>query len=168
MPNLGKVLKDETVRISKREARSVIRKPIHDLMALRRAFSALKKRMDLIEKSRPALATTAPAAAETEASAEAKIWFTPRGILALRRKLKVSQAKFASLLGVSAQAVYTWERQDHHKKLVLRGTTIEALVRARDLSVREAEDQLAATPKKPAARRKAARKAPSKRARHAS
>jgi len=167
MPNLGKVLKDETVRISKREARSLVRRPIRDLVELRRALCALKKRVDLIEKSRSAPAPDAPAA-ETEASSDAPIRFTRRGILALRRKLKASQAKFASLLGVSAQAVYNWERQDDHKKLAMRSKTLQALMRVRDLGVQEAKEQLAAQPKTPAARRKAARKNPAKKARHAS
>ncbi|MDZ4197677.1 MAG: helix-turn-helix domain-containing protein, partial [Kiritimatiellia bacterium] len=147
-------------------------KPTQDALELKRAILLLKKRVAQLEKAqRPVVAAFLKASAEKAAEPEKEgdaTWFSSKGIVSLRKRLKLSQAKFAKLVGVSSQAVYNWERQKARAKLVLRSKTLEALRRVRDLGTRDAQAQaesvVKATPKSGKPRKAAVRKG----SRHAS
>jgi DNA-binding transcriptional regulator YiaG len=74
-----------------------------------------------------------------ESSKKARL--TSKGIRRLRRKLGVSQANFAKLLGASTQTVHMWETKDG--PLRLRGNTLAAVLSARDMGAREAKRKIA-------------------------
>ena len=66
---------------------------------------------------------------------------TSRGVRALRRRLRLSQAQFAALLGVSAQAVYLWESKGG--QLQFRDESETALRDVQNISASEARERLA-------------------------
>ena len=82
-----------------------------------------------------------------EGESDVKRRFSAKGVRSLRRRLKVSQAEFAKLLGVSAQAVYLWEGKSG--PLALRQETRKALANLRGLGRREIKKMLEGTPAAP-------------------
>ena len=61
---------------------------------------------------------------------------TSRGVRTLRRRLRVTQADFAKLLGTAPHTVHLWEKKEG--SLRLRDKTREALITIRGLGAREA------------------------------
>jgi len=76
------------------------------------------------------MATMAPEAAEGS-----KTWVTAKGIRAMRKKLKLSQAQFGKLVGVSGYTVLKWEHGSGPLKL--RSRTRRAFLAIRGLGIRE-------------------------------
>jgi len=75
-----------------------------------------------------------------------KVRFTSKGIRALRKKLRLSQADFGKLLGTTPHAVYLWEKKIG--ALNLRDKTKASLLSIRDLTVRDAKEKLVELGKK--------------------
>jgi DNA-binding transcriptional regulator YiaG len=146
MPNIGKVLKDEISRIARRESKAAVtpvRKPVYDL---RLGVADLKRRLAVLEKAnrdlQSRLATieaAQPAAPEPEPDGRA--WISGQGIKSLRKRLGVSQADLATLVGVSEQAVYMWEQKSG--MLNLRKETKPAVMAVRKIGATEAKKRLA-------------------------
>lgn len=144
MPNLAKLLKDEISRISRREIKKEL-DPIKALLtAQRKTISELKKKAAGLDVANRKLQRAVPAAPARGAAAEeeggSRQWFTGKGVRSMRKKLKLSQADFAKLAGVSDQSVYNWERQNG--KLLLRQATAAKLAEIRGLGIRGAKSKL--------------------------
>jgi DNA-binding transcriptional regulator YiaG len=151
MSNIVKVLKAEIARISKKEAKSATQGIAKSTAWLRKTVANLKKRLVLLEKENKRLVgamkkyqVTQPEKDEQEEGKKAR--FTSRGILALRNKLRLSQADFGKLLGTTPHAVYLWEKKVG--ALNLRGKTKAAILSIRGLGAREAKEKLAELGKK--------------------
>ena len=145
MSNVAKVLKAEIARISKKEAKSATRGIGKSNVWLRKTVADLRKRVVLLEKDNKRLATAMkkyqvaqPQAPDQEGASKAR--FTSRGILALRKKLRLSQADFGKLLGTTPHAVYLWEKKD--AALNLRDKTKAAILSIRGIGAREAKEKL--------------------------
>ena len=81
----------------------------------------------------------------------------------IRKRLGISQADLAKLLGVSGQSVYQWEKKTG--RLTLRGNTKSAIVDVRKLGKRDAKRRLeepAAAPKKPRRKKESRKKTPAR------
>jgi len=146
MSNVVKVLKAEISRISKREAKSAIQAIGKSNTWLRKTVADLKKRMVVLEKENKHLVAAmkkhqieSPPKADQEEGKKAR--FTARGIRALRKKLRLSQADFGKLVGTTPGAVYLWEKKDG--PLSLRDKTKAAILSIRGLTAREAREKLA-------------------------
>jgi DNA-binding transcriptional regulator YiaG len=144
MPNIAKVLKEEIARISRKEARTAVGKLHTNAIRLRKNTADLRNRVaalekenkqlsSLLEKVGQSLPSAAPEAAE-------KIRITAKGIRSLRRKLGLSQTKFAKLLGVSTQIVQIWAKKTGALKV--RETTKAAIRSIRGIGAREARQRL--------------------------
>ena len=143
--NMATVLKEEFVRLARRVSKAGIA-PIHrTAIDARHDIAALKRRVAVLEKTNrellsavadlvAAMPEPAPAPADT-----ARI--TGKGMRSLRRKLRLSGAAFAALLGVTPQAVYMLERKSG--ALRVRATTKAAILAVRGLGAREAKARLA-------------------------
>jgi DNA-binding transcriptional regulator YiaG len=145
MSNVVKILKAEIARISKKEAKSATEAIGKSNTWLRKSLADLKKRLVLLEKENKRLVTamkkyqvTQPEKAELEEGKKAR--FTSRGIRALRKKLRLSQADFGKLLGTTPHAVYLWEKKIG--ALNLRDKTKAAILSIRGLGAREAKEKL--------------------------
>lgn len=110
MSNFASQLKTEISRLAKRESRqesAALKKAASqaraDIAALKRRVAALEAIVRRLGKLAPA---TAPAAV---ADAQSRLRFRAGGFATLRKRLDLSAADMARLLGVSAQSVYHWE-----------------------------------------------------------
>ncbi len=152
MPNVAKLLKDEIERLARKEIRKTTDALHKENMALRRALSELKRRLETLEKADKKPARTkieSRPEMETEKTAEtSNARFSGKTIRNLRQKWSITQGELASLVGVSSQAVYQWERKDG--RLRLRNSTYEALMALRPLGARDVRKRLEDTPAAPA------------------
>jgi DNA-binding transcriptional regulator YiaG len=151
MSNVVKILKAEIARISKKEARSATQAIGKSNTWLRKTVADMKKRLVLLEKENRRLVTAIrkfqvaqPEKVEREEGKKAR--FTSKGIRALRKKLRLSQADFGKLLGTTPHAVYLWEKKIG--ALNLREKTKTAILAIRGLGAREAKEKLAELGKK--------------------
>jgi hypothetical protein len=160
MPSVVQLLREQMVRVSRKELAIVAKKWRRNNAIGKKQVSGLKQRIRALEmavfalarriESRP-VTTGAPRKA---GSVDASGWRpTGRQVRSLRRRLGVSQEGLSRLLKVTAQSVYLWERKGG--RLGLRDHTLQALSEARKLSRREAKQILASTPPaEPVPRRK--------------
>jgi len=146
MSNVVKILKAEIARISKKEAKSATQAIGKSNTWLRKTVADLKKRLVLLEKENRHLVAAMkkyqvaqPEKIDAEEGKKAR--FTSRGIHALRKKLRLSQADFGKLLGATPHAVYLWEKKQG--ALNLRDKTKAAILSVRRISAREAKEKLA-------------------------
>ena len=129
------------------------RKDIADLkrrmVALEKVNKQLQARLAKIEAAQPVAPATEPAG---------RGWISGKGIRSLRKRLGLSQAGFAKLVGVSGQkTVYMWESKPGTLKL--RGATKGKVLAVRGIGAREAKRRLEEmkakkAPKKAARQRK--------------
>ena len=146
MSNVVKILKAEIARISKKEAKSATQAIGKSNTWLRKTVADMKKRLVLLEKENKRLVAAMkkfqveePQKPDQEEGKKAR--FTSKGILALRKKLRLSQADFGKLLGTTPHAVYLWEKK--LGALNLRDKTKAAILSIRGLGAREAKEKLA-------------------------
>jgi DNA-binding transcriptional regulator YiaG len=76
-----------------------------------------------------------------------KVRLTSRGIRSLRRKLRLTQADFAKLVGTTPYSVYLWETKEGALKP--RDKTREAILSIKGLGAREAKERLEEAGEKP-------------------
>ena len=158
MPNIAKVLKDETARIARREANSAVgpaakaaRGLKHTAAQLKRRIAVLEKEVRALQKAVGTLRTVQPSATVTPGD---KARITAKGMRSLRRRLGLTGQDFAKLLGITPQVVYTWEKANG--PLRVRQKTRAAILAVRELGARDARRRLDQT-NAAKARRRAAR-----------
>ncbi len=145
MPNLGNVLKDEVVRLCRKELRKELG-PVRkitaahrrDLAALKRHLAEAQRRVQLLERQ-----AARSGAARPQAVTDRPIRFVAKGLRSMRQRLGLSAADLARLIQVSEQSVYNWET----KKTTPRREQVQALAALRGLGKREAHAQLEKMPK---------------------
>ena len=166
MPNIAVVLKEEIRRLARREIKAAIAGLRKDNARLKRTAAEHKRRLAELEKAHERLLSrAAPPGAQAAAVRPdelEKARVTGGMIKRLRKRLAISQADLAKLLGVSAQSVYQWEKKAG--RLTLRGNTKAAIVEVRKLGKREVKRRLEELPESTKAPADAAKK-PRKRTR---
>jgi DNA-binding transcriptional regulator YiaG len=141
------VMKDEIRRLARKEIRAATAGMKKDQTAFRKAVAGLRRQIKAhnytirqllqVAAKQAKMTTLAPEAAEGS-----KTWVTAKGIRAQRKKLKLSQAQFGKLIGVSGYTVLKWEHGSGPLKLRLR--TRRAFLAIRGLGIREARLRLGA------------------------
>jgi len=114
MGKVETVLKAEIARLSRRETRRMMTKQVEELRRLRRRVVELTGEVHALKAARveEQARLKMRAAAETVASGPGTtIRMTPRLIRSLRKRLGISQAELAKLVGVSTVAVGQWEAE---------------------------------------------------------
>jgi len=111
MPNLASVLKDEILRLARKEVRKEIDGLKKASAQYRSSIVALKRQVVALEKQQARLGKAGPKKLAIEADGESstKFRFSAKRFAAQRQKLGLSAADLGTLLGVSAQTVYHWE-----------------------------------------------------------
>ena len=144
MPNIAVALKAEIARVARKELRAQALEFKKTSAQQRSQVAALRKRVETLERElRRAQRTqgrSRPAAAEEDDDAGNRLRFSAKGFAAQRRKLGLSAAAMASLLGVSGQSVYKWEMG----KARPRARQLEAIASLRGIGKREAQRRLEA------------------------
>jgi DNA-binding transcriptional regulator YiaG len=145
MPNIGSVLKSEIGRIARRELRAETQALKKSVTQYRGQIAQLKRRVQTLERlikrqGRSGGRSAAAPVEESEDDAQARLRFSAKGLAAQRRRLGLSAAAVAKLLGVSALSVYKWESG----KTRPRAKQLEAIATLRNMGKREAAERLAA------------------------
>jgi len=145
MPNIGSVLKSEIQRVARKELRAETQQLKKTVTQYRGQIAQLKRRMQVLEQQvrRQTRGSGRAAAAASEEQADEDspaLRFSAKGLAAQRKRLGLSAAAVAKLLGVSALSVYKWESG----KTRPRARQIEAIASLRKLGKREAMERLAA------------------------
>src|SRR5689334_24838429 len=115
MPNIAAVLKDEIARIARKEARAQTAEFKKASAQYRANIAALRRRIDELERqvkrASKGAGQGAAAAPQDEEDGDQTTHrrFSATRLAAQRRKLGLSAAEFASLIGVSCQSVYKCE-----------------------------------------------------------
>ena len=142
MPNVATVLKEEIVRLARKEARTQTAKTKkasvqhrHDIAALKRQVAELERQVAVL--SRAAL-KAAPEPPKTEAGSSAR--FTAKGLKSQRSRLGLSAAEYGKLVGVSSQSIYNWEQGVTRPRKDL----VAKLAALRGIGKKEAKARLAA------------------------
>jgi len=142
MPNIGTVLKEEIARVARKQQRAEIAQLKKSVAQYRSQIAQLKRRMQALEQQVRRLGRgggRAAPAAEEESSGPS-LRFSAKGLAAQRRRLGLSAAAVAKILGVSALSVYKWESG----KTRPRARQLEAIAQLRKMGKREAMARLAA------------------------
>jgi DNA-binding transcriptional regulator YiaG len=141
MPNIGAVLREEIVRVCRKEIRQQVEPVRKASAAYRREIAALKRKLATLERQAAALAkqTTKRVPEATAVDSGRPMRFVAKGLVSLRARLGLSAEDFARLMGVSGQSVYNWEKG----KTVPRKEQLVALASLRGLGKREAAARLA-------------------------
>jgi len=155
MANIGALLKAEISRLCRREIKkelAVVRKAN---VAYRHNIAALKRQVAALEQKAGQLAKRAQTQAATPAAGlpDRPVRFVAKGLKSMRKRLGLSAAQLAALVGVSEQSVYNWET----KKATPRKEQFAAIIALRGIGKREVRQRLAATTPERSAKR-AARK----------
>jgi len=111
MPNIAVMLRQEMIRLARREIRSQtqgLRKASaqfrKDVAGLKRNNTKLKSEVARLE--RRVGKDAAPAIAETDL---AKVRFAAKSVISQRRSLGISAADYGRLIGVTGHTIYKWE-----------------------------------------------------------
>ena len=143
MPNIAAVLKDEIARIARKEVRAQTEDFRKASSQYRTHIAALRRRIDTLERELKRVRKTGGRAAAAEKGDEEdsgrQLRFSAARFAAQRRKMGLSAADFATLLGVSGQSVYKWE----HGEARPRAKQLEAIAALRGIGKREAAARLA-------------------------
>ena len=139
MSKLMIVMKDEIQRIARKEIKAAIGGLKKDRVALKRAAAELKRRVTAQGEIVDALVEVVERQSRQVVLPEArqdKARVTARGVRALRRKFKLSQADFGRLVGVNGISIMKWEHQSG--PLQLRSKSRQAFLAIRNIGVKEA------------------------------
>jgi DNA-binding transcriptional regulator YiaG len=143
MSQLMIVMKGEMRRIARKEIKLAISGLMKDKVVLKKAVAALKKQAKQDRKTIAALTEAATRQAKQVAISgvqDKKARITARGVKALRRKLKLSQADFGKLVGVSGITIMKME--NHQGPLNIREKTRQAYQPIMSIGVKEAKLRL--------------------------
>lgn len=141
MPNIGTVLKDEIARVARKQQRAELASLKKSVAQYRSQIAQLKRRMQALEQlvRRQARGGARAAAAAAEQDDDGpSLRFSAKGLAAQRKRLGLSAASVAKILGVSALSVYKWESG----KTRPRARQLEAISALRKMGKREAMAKL--------------------------
>ncbi len=140
MPNLATVLKDEILRLARKEVRSEIDGLKKASAQHRSSIAALKRQVTTLEKQQARFAKKGPKKQPIEPASDAstKFRFSAKRFAAQRQKLGLSAGDMGTLIGVSAQTIYHWEAG----KTRPRQSQLAAIAAIRKLGKRAIKTQL--------------------------
>ena len=139
MPDIASVLKQEIRRLARKETAATVQPQSKQIKSLKASIRKLREQAATLEKaisrwSRESSSSQPPA----EAASDGAIRITPKSLKSHRRRLHLSQAQLAKLLGVSTGSVALWESG----RTSPRGKNRQAVAELRQIGVREAKARL--------------------------
>jgi DNA-binding transcriptional regulator YiaG len=143
MPNIASVLKEEIARVARKQQRAEVAQLKKSVAQYRGQIAELKRRMQALERQVRRLGRGGGRAAAAEDEGEdsgPSLRFSAKGLAAQRKRLGLSAASVAKILGVSALSVYKWESG----KTRPRTRQLEAIAQLRKMGKREALARLEA------------------------
>jgi len=126
MGKLEGIIKEEIIRLAKREMRMKFVPLRRDVRSLKITISELRKSVSSLQKVASQQKNQVGPQPVPEVTSEdmVKARISPRLIKSLRKHLKVSQRELAKLAGVTVGAVFQWEKgkfepKDDKKKILI-------------------------------------------------
>lgn len=113
MANIPSILKDEILRLARKEVRNELEGVKKASARYRSEIAELKRRVDRLEKNQNRAerkSTKNPEPLESQKSTT-KVRFSAGRLAAQRQKLGLTAAQMGALVGVSAQTIYNWEAE---------------------------------------------------------
>lgn len=148
MPNIAVVLKEEILRLARKEVRTetlaLKRASVQyrrDIAEMKRRLSDLQRRIGPLQKQ---VLKGAPAPVAPGQTNGAR--FTAKGLRSQRQRLGLSAANYGKLVGVTGQTIYSWE----HEIARPRRQQVASLAALRRMGKKDAQahlEQLAAGPR---------------------
>jgi DNA-binding transcriptional regulator YiaG len=115
MPNIASILKEEILRVARKEIRNeiaILRKAVttqrSDIAELKRRVLAAERQVSALTKMRSKLEARG-AQPQAEVSSVKKTRFSAKGLASNRKRLGLSADKLGLLVGVGGQSIYNWE-----------------------------------------------------------
>ncbi len=146
MTNIAAVLKAEISRLARKQSRAELEGLKKVISVQRTEIASLKKRMQDFEKALKTLAklqaieaATKPKQAAQANEAKAHLRFSAKGFASNRKRLGLSAAEFALLIGTTQQSIFSWESGKTHP----RAKFLPAISDLRGLGKREVAERLA-------------------------
>jgi DNA-binding transcriptional regulator YiaG len=146
MPNIASVLKSEIARVARKEVKGDMQELKKATAQYRSHIAALRRRITELERDvkRLGKASTRQSPDREDGAQDTDgrsgLRFSARGLAAQRKRLGLSAAATAALLGVSGQSIYKWEEG----KTRPRASQLPAIAALRKMGKREANARLAA------------------------
>jgi DNA-binding transcriptional regulator YiaG len=141
MPNIAAVFRDEIVRLSRKQGRTMIDQSKKATTQHRRDIASLKRQVSALERQVKILARreakSSPVAAVNAEPAKG-LRFVAKGLRSHRARLGLSAGDFGKLVGVSAQSVYNWETGSSHP----RAEQLARIAALRGMGKRDVEARL--------------------------
>lgn len=143
MPNIAITLKEEILRLARKEVRKETESLKKASAIYRSEIAALKRRLASLEKqSGKVLRRKVGSIINADSMDDgAKIRFSAARMAKHRGKLGLSAADYGKLLGVAAQTVYNWEAGKSRP----RQSQLQAIAAVRKLGKRQIKTLLAST-----------------------
>ena len=114
MPNIATILRDEILRLARKEVRSELEslkkasaRYRSEIAALKRSLSDLEKRQSRLESGKPQRTPKA----ENASHQGTTLRYSAKGLTKMRTRLGLSGVDLGRLLGVSTQTIYNWESE---------------------------------------------------------
>lgn len=143
MPNIASVLKQEIVRLARKEVRTELRGSQQAIASYRHQISDLKRRLSALEREATRVsaqrASSTPAEPEVDDGNDVNHRWRAAGFAQHRKRLGLSATDCGKLLGVSALTVYKWEGGQARP----RARYLPAIAALRGMGKREAAKRLA-------------------------
>jgi len=141
MANLAQVLKSEIARLARKEVKQEVASLRKSATQHRKDIAELKRQLKEQQRVIAQLQVQAgkqSKAVKANGETGERIRFSAKGLRSHRQKLGISAADYATLVGVSAQTIYLWEREQTKP----RRSQLPAVAAVRKLGVREAMRKL--------------------------
>ena len=151
MPNIATVFKAEITRLARKEIRDEsdgLKKAVAsqrgEIASLKRRLQALEKAVKQLSKGAGRAEARAPssrqAADASDEAVDGELRFRAQGMASNRKRLGLSAADFALLVGSTGQSIYAWETG----KAKPRAEALAAIAALRGIGKREVAAKLAA------------------------
>ena len=144
MANLAQALKDEIVRLARKEIKMQVgvtkraaTRHRGEIAELKRRIGSLEKKVAFLEREEKKRVVAGPSE-----SAATKTRFSAQGLKTHRAKVGLSAKNYGRLVGVGHLSIYDWERGKSRP----RPQRMAALAEVRKLGKREAERRLEMLP----------------------
>jgi len=114
MPNIAAVLREEILRLSRREARGQVLSAKRATVQHRKDIAQLKRQVAALQSQVKRLGRmeTKMSAGEPASPAGRQVRFVAKGLRSQRLRLGLSANDLGTLVGVCGQSIYNWESGD--------------------------------------------------------
>ena len=142
MANFAQLLKEEIIRLSKKEVRTAMQPVLNAIQTLRKANAEQKKKLEELEqmfqKCLSYSSESGPSSDEKSSSLDKKTRLGAGGIIRIRKRLALDRQTMARLLGVNPNSIFLWE----HGKNKPRPQMRMKILALRNLSKKDIQEHL--------------------------